>query len=278
LNVLLTGSNGFLAKEIKDFFSKLPSYNLILTNRKNLDVTDPFAVDKFFKDYQIDIVIHTAVCGGKRGRVDTIDDLFNNIKMFDNLSRHSDKFKMMINFGSGAEFDRQLAIYNASEDLIYKRLPNDYYGLSKNLITKKILDFDSNIINLRLFGCFGIHESSQRLIKNTINKFKNKTNAEIHGNLYIDYIYSVDVCRIIEFFINNHQTVSFRDLNLCYTPKQSIKDIVFLIKDLTNSSYDVILNKKTSINHYTGNNDNLQSLGIPLLGFNKGLEEVINKS
>lgn len=277
MNVLVTGSNGFLAREIKDFFSKIPFYNLILTNRKSLDVTDPFAVDQFFKDYHIDIVIHTAVCGGKRGRLDTIEDLYNNIRMFDNLSRHSDKFKIMINFGSGAEFDRKQPIYNALEDLIYTRLPNDYYGLSKNLITKKILDFNSNIINLRLFGCFGIHESSQRLIKNTITKFKNKTNAEIHGNFYIDYIYSEDVCRIIEFFINNHHTVRFKDLNLCYTHKQTIKDIVFLIKSLTSSPLDVILNKKTSINHYTGNNEILQSLNIPLLGFNKGLEEVINK-
>ena len=43
-------------------------------------------------------------------------------------------FKLMINFGSGAEFERKRPIDKATEQTIFQRHPSDYYGLAKNLI------------------------------------------------------------------------------------------------------------------------------------------------
>ena len=43
-------------------------------------------------------------------------------------------YKMMFNFGSGAEFDRTREIDKISEEQINYRNPSDYYGLAKNLI------------------------------------------------------------------------------------------------------------------------------------------------
>ena len=57
--------------------------------------------------------------------------------MFGNLFRNKDKFKLMINFGSGAEFDRTIEISNACTDDLKDRTPQDFYGMSKKIITNE---------------------------------------------------------------------------------------------------------------------------------------------
>ncbi len=62
---------------------------------------------------------------------------------------------MMIHFGSGAEFDRNNHINCFEEDRVFDSMPEDFYGLSKNMIARKIVKHKTNIYNFRLFGCFG---------------------------------------------------------------------------------------------------------------------------
>jgi len=279
LKVLITGGNGFLAKEFISYFKRDQIFKteLIITNRKTLDVRDPIKVKDFFDNNQVDIVIHTAVKGGKRKRKDTIIDLFDNMIMFDNLATHSHKFKIMFNFGSGAEFDRNRDIYYEKESSVYDRYPSDYYGLSKNLITRKIIQLNSNIINLRIFGCFGPHETNLRLIKNTINRFRNNQDAIIHQDRFMDYIYSEDVYRVIKHIIINYDNIDFKDINLCYEEKKSLKDIIYLIKSLTGSSRDVIINTQEHNLSYVGNPSALKQLGLPLVGLKQGLKNTLKK-
>lgn len=275
MKFLITGGNGFLARELV-YFLKRDGFEVIVTNRKTLDVSDPIKVAEFFNKYSIDYVIHSAVCGGKRAHKENINDLFLNIKMFQNLADHSDKFKLMFNFGSGAEFDRRLDIDAAPESLIWKRNPVDYYGLSKNLITRQILQLN-NVINLRLFGCFGPFEENQRLFKAIYKNIQEKNPLRVHQNKLMDYFYSEDVYRVIKFYVKTRQAALPKDLNLCYKDKKTLKDIVFLIKDLTRSSNDVILENKEKIFSYTGNSDNLLSLNINLCGLEEGTSRFLKR-
>ena len=272
MNILVTGCNGFLAKEVIDFFSNFPNYNLIKTNRQSLDLNDKAKVDSFFAENKVDFVIHTAVCGGKRGQKDTIEDFYSNIRMFDNLYKNSNKFKMMINFGSGAEFDKRTSIRDVPEDLVFDKLPHDYYGLAKNLISRRIRQ-SSNVVNLRIFGCFGVHELPTRLITNTINRLINGEKPVANGDVYFDFMYAPDVCRVVKFFIDNHEETQIKDLNLCYENKKTIKEIIFLIKNLTNIELDVILNENDK--HYTGSGLQLADLKIPLVGLEQGIAEIL---
>ena len=95
-----------------------------------MDVTNYDDV-KMFTENKIDIVVHTAVQGGKRGHYEKIDDLMNNIAMFQNLAKFRDQFKFMFNFGSGAEFDRRFNINQKIEIDIWNQNPVDMYGLAK---------------------------------------------------------------------------------------------------------------------------------------------------
>lgn len=278
MKYLVTGANGFLAKELKEYFTGLESkVELILTNRSTLDPTNFKQVENFFNNNQVDVVIHTAVKGGKRGRQDTEQDYNDNIAMFDNLSFFSDRFQIMFNFGSGAEFDRDQEIYRIEEKEIYQRCPKDFYGMSKNVITKKILDIDKNIFNIRLFGCFGSYEEEQRLIKATHNKVLNGQSPVIHQDKEMDFIYSKDVGRLISYITDNHNRVSIpKDINACYSQKYKISDIIQEYKHLTNGSFDVIIEEENGMG-YSGCSSRFDSLGIKTIGLQKGIKECLTK-
>jgi len=276
LRFLITGGSGFLATELTAFL-KNDDHILYITDRKTMDVSNPIQVDKFFSNSEVDIVLHTAGMGGNRFRSDVIGDLFDNLMMFNNLVKHRDKFKLMINFGSGAEFDRSNKILNADEEAIFNCYPKDYYGLSKNLITRKIIEMNANIINLRIFGCFGEREKETRLFKSTINNFKLKKAAIIHQNKLMDYFYVGDLYRVVSYCSKNYNSLPFKDLNLCYKEKKTLEETVFLIKRLTNSSSDVIIDNKGMGIPYTGNSSLLDFIDLPLLGLKNGLMEMLKK-
>lgn len=278
MNILITGCNGFLAKELIDYFSSSNlENNVILTDRRNLDPTNYNSVKKFFENNEIDIVIHTAVKGGKRHSMENINVLYDNLLMFHNLSSFAHKFKIMFNFGSGAEFNRKYNIKRALESEMLSKIPEDYYGLSKNLITRRIVELNSNIFNLRLFGCFGIHEENQRLFKACYNKIIKGVAPVIHQDRNMDFFYAQDVGRVIEYIIKNNDKDIPRDINLCYTVKYKISDIVTKIKSLTKDNLGVTIEKNGLANSYTGSSDRLNQLNIHLKGLEKGMEECLTK-
>ena len=276
MNVLITGGNGFLAKEMVRYFSNKKEYTLIVTDRNTQDPTNYENVKDFFNDIKVDIVIHTAVKGGKRGQYQTTEQFFQNIAMFDNLSKFSDKFEIMFNFGSGAEFDRRFDIKNAIESDIFKSNPIETYGLAKNLISKRIYELDNNIYNLRLFGCFGTFEEPQRLFKKCYDNFSKGINANITQDRYMDYFYAQDIGRVIEHIIANHDIWRMSpDFNLCYREKYKLSEYAEMIKKLTNNAEDVIIKSNEIAYSYTGDNFLLEDLGVKLVGLEKGMKECL---
>ncbi len=283
MNILITGANGFLAKELNDYFTKSEKeYKIILTTRKNMNVTNYDDVKRMFDNNDIDIVIHTAVQGGKRGHYENIDDFFNNIMMFQNLIKFNDKFKFMFNFGSGAEFDRRFNINQKIEIDIWNQSPVDLYGLAKNLITRKIYEMDSNVFNLRLFGCFGTHEEPQRLFRTCYDNFTKGISAIITQDKYMDYFYAQDVGRVIEDIIETYDQYDIpRDINLSYKEKYKLSEYAQMIKDLTKNTENVIIESDTIANAYTGDSFLIEDLQINLIGLHGGIEECLknwNKS
>ena len=274
MNILITGSKGFIGKELSRYFSK--EHNVVATDRTTFDPTKYESVKSFFDNNEIDVVIHAAVKGGKRGHQESIEDLYENLLMFENLSNFSNHYKAMFNFGSGAEFDRRMDIKLSRESQIESRLPSDYYGLAKNLITRKINQMDSNIYNLRLFGCFGEYEEPQRLLRAAYDKIVKGENPNIHNDKWMDYFYVQDIGRVIEYIVNNIEKDIPKDINLCYNEKYKLSDLVYKIKYLTESNCDVIIyNKQIGNLSYTGDSTELDSLNIALMGIDIGVEKCL---
>lgn len=282
MNILLTGGNGFLAKELYKYFSTGPKKIRVFSpGRNTLDVADPANVRLFFEQIDVDVVVHTAVKGGKRFHQDSIDDLFTNVAMYQNLLNFSHKFKIMFNFGSGAEFDRRYPIDVAVEEDIEERLPQDYYGMSKNLISRQILKKDDNIYNLRLYGCFGEFEEEQRLFRGCYDRLSTGQNAIIPQDKYMDYFYAQDVGKVISHIIAHRKENLPRDINLCYPTKYRLSEYAEQVKNLTDAPGGVIIEDNTIGKPYTGDSSKLDELNIDFIGIEGGTYECLkswNKS
>src|SRR3989344_4196500 len=97
--ILITGGNGNLASILK---KSLKNFTIFAPNRNDLDLTDQKCLDKFFENNKIDIIIHTAIKGGRRTVSDPTEIVYQNLLMFENIIRFSDKVNSIINLDSGA--------------------------------------------------------------------------------------------------------------------------------------------------------------------------------
>lgn len=266
--ILITGGNSFLAKEFRNFFT---DYNLIVTDRNTLDVTNKQQVDNFFINNKIDYVFHTAIKGGSRLREDTFQDFVDNLTMYNNLVNNCDKFELMFNFGSGAEFGRDRSIDFFEEEKIFEKIPNDFYGCSKNLISRDIIN-RKNIINIRLFGCFGILENDTRFIKSTILKCINNEDIIIK-NKDMDFFYIEDLVLLIKSYLSKITT--YRDINAVYKEKTDLFHITKHIRTLINSNSRIIISGKDK--NYTGSSKLIDTLNLEFLSLEKSIKDMINK-
>lgn len=267
--ILITGGNSFLSKEFKDYFGK--KYNLIVTDRNTLDVTNKNDVKNFFINNKINYVFHTAINGGKRLKEDTFDNFIDNLNMYYNLSSNLDKFDLMFNFASGAEFDRDTHIRNCKEEEIFTKIPKDFYGCSKNIISRDVAS-KSNIVNIRLFGCFGANEDETRFIKSCIEKSL-KNDDIIVQNKKMDFFSSEDLCVLIESFIQ--KGIEHKDTNAVYHNKMSLYSIANFIKKQTRSESSIAI--VGDAKEYTGSSEKLDSLNLNLNGLENSIKEVIKK-
>ena len=61
MNILLTGSGGFIGLHLKQYLGA--KYNLFTPRSKDLNLLDESAVDNFFHQNKIDFIIHSAAAG-----------------------------------------------------------------------------------------------------------------------------------------------------------------------------------------------------------------------
>ena len=167
--ILLTGGSGFIGRNIRESYLS-QKYDIVAPSHKEMDVADTKSVDDFFAHQSFDVVLHTAVKPGHRAAVDTQNLFYTNVRMFENLERHRDKFGKFINFGSGAVYDTSRDISDVSEEDIYENMGADDHGFTKYVVHKQI-DNLPNFYDLNIFGIFGKYEDySIRFISNAIAK------------------------------------------------------------------------------------------------------------
>ena len=215
MKILITGGNGNIAKMIKN---NLQGCNYEITNlsRSDLDVLHFDQIEKYLTEHDFDILVHTAILGGRRTKEENGDVTHKNLVMFENLLYFADKFKMIINFDSAAIYDRTTDILNRKESEL-KTIPTDYYGFSKYNIFKRSLYYE-NVYNFRIFNIFHLHEEPDRFIKSCFLAKKNGTNVTIFEDKYFDFVYEDDFVKMIRFYFDhvNNQINLQKTINICY--------------------------------------------------------------
>jgi nucleoside-diphosphate-sugar epimerase len=269
MKILVTGGNGNIAKMIKTNLSS-PTYEITNLSRNDLNVLNQFDIEKYLTENNFDILLHTAILGGRRTKEENGDVTHNNLLMLENLLTFSDKFKMIINFDSAAIYDRNTDILNRKETDMYT-IPTDYYGFSKYLIYQRSLQYN-NMYNFRIFNIFHANEEPDRFIKSCFNAKKNNTQVTIFEDKYFDFVYENDFIKIIQYYFDNAETPEklIKTINICYEKKYKLSEIAKLI--INDSSKIDIMNSTQSNKNYSGDNTSLKSLNIELSGLERSLQ------
>lgn len=274
MKILITGAKGFIGSELVKSFSK--KYEVTGISRDEVDLTDLSAVTNFFYDKHYDVVIHCATVGGRRFNIDTCETFFANIRMFENLMLVKHRFRYFINFSSGAEFDRSSMIVARNEGMYYT-IPKDYYGFSKYIISNRLKN-EKNVLNIRIFSCFGLNEKCG-FITTVIRNCLNDDIVDIHENKLFDFFYIEDLIFLVDFFIKNYKGIFIKELNAVYNDKRTLLDIYYYIRALCNNG-DMGGNKllvgNGVGNEYTGSSDLIDSLGFTFIGLEEGIKEIYN--
>ena len=267
-SILITGGNGNLAKMIKTQLSS--EFKITCITRNEFDILDTKAVSNYLSNSNnnFDVLIHTAISGGRRGKEETGEVVYQNLLMFENMMMFSHKFQLIINFDSGAIYDRSTDIYCKKEtDLL--SVPTDYYGFSKYLIYKRSLQH-KNVVNFRIFNIFHLNEEPNRFIKSCLLAKKNGTNITIFQDKFFDFMYEDDFIRIVRHYINNFSNNLPKTFNLSYTNKYKLSEIALMI--INNKDQIEIIDGSCS-NNYCGDGNMLDNLCIGLNGLESGLKK-----
>ena len=273
MNILLTGSGGFIGKNLKTYLQD--KYNLLTPRSYELNLIDKQAVKEYFESNEIDFVIHCASTGGARGIQDRDTTIEDNIAMVDNILKYKKAKTRVILFGSGAMYGKSRPLHKVKEEEIGNVIPSDLYGKSKMLIAEKVKNRD-DVVCLNIFACYGYGEKESRFPSYAINQVLKGEDIEINQNVIYDYLFVEDMVKIVEHYIT-YKPIS-NIINITHTKSVSLEEIAKIVNRFCGNKVNIKIKNPIMNNEYTGDNSLLLS-DIPDFEFTKiedGLKKLYN--
>ena len=140
LKILVTGSSGFLGRQIADTLRLKPGVEVLAPNRSDLDLSDLNSVRAFWQENRPDVLIHAAAFArGLGGNLAAREAAFirnEEVVRTALLGALEYGVQSVIFVGTVAEYAYPYASLPIREEDIHKALPHSgelYYGLAKRL-------------------------------------------------------------------------------------------------------------------------------------------------
>lgn len=262
LRVLITGAGGFVGKFIADNFKD--QYKIFTPSSKDLDLTDLAQVEQWFKDNEVDVVVHCALSGREVLSSTDPQYLSDGLLMFRNLWLQKEQYARFVNLGTAYEFDLTKDNSNVLEHSFVHHLPNTSYGYAKNVAARIIKD-TPGFFNLKLFGVFHETESSNRFFQ----KVKTQDQVVIENDRYLDYIYLPDILPMLSQMVDGRSQHS--DVNMVYPTKYLLSELAFKLCDELGMPRSKIKILASDGKNLTGDSLALSSYKFNLIGLDQGL-------
>jgi GDP-L-fucose synthase len=262
--VLIAGQEGMVGRSLHNLFKKENNKFIILKcKRKDLDFTDQFSVDKWFKKNRPNIVINAA---GKVGGImdnsrHQSDYIYINTMIGLNIINSSLKYNVgqLINLGSACIYPRNSSQPINEKSLLSSALEktNEGYALAKILSLKYCqhlkIKKKKNFISLMPANLYGEGDNfdlqSSHVLPALVKKFviakkKNLKKVEIWGSGRVkrEFLHVDDLSESILFLIN--KKISHDYINIGSGQHFSIKRIANLLKKITKFKGKIFYNKK----------------------------------
>ena len=266
MKILITGCHGFLASNL---VNQLQEHELTLISRDDFDLRNTAETNYFFKDKYFDVVLHTAIVGGNRLVEDSKDCVYDNTIMALNLLKNQKSWKRLIHFGSGAELDRARDIEGNTNNF-FNRLPEDPYGLSKNVICRMLYGY-SNIYNLRIFNVFAKNEADRRMIKSNIRNYISGQPIVIHQDKFMDFLYIDDFVKIVKLYLEGENLP--KEIDCVYESKVKLSDIANIINNLSDKKVPIQINSSDMGKSYCGHYESLCTT-LDFIGLEQSIRDV----
>lgn len=263
MKIAVLGANGFLGKHIVKWFSH--EHTVTPITRQTIDLLNPISVKNELQQNRYDVIINSAASYTENH---DLTDARNNLGMFMNFYNNSDLFGKFINLGSGAEFDREQNIEQATEELIFERSPNDSYGFGHNVKSRLCYE-RHNFYTIRIFNCFGPGEKHSRIFPRFLSC---EDTLEITNDRFFDYFSVRDLCYLIQDCIVRDWNL--KDVNAVYAEKLRISDALRLFCRVNNMPERFSISSISS-NNYTGDSKKISSLNLPLTGIVQGFKDYL---
>ena len=251
--ILLTGSKGFIGKNLKEYLQQR-DYELLTPMHEELDLTDTAAVTEYVRaQNKIDVVIHSANINMQAAS--GYDILNTSLRMFYNLEKNKESFGRMYYLSSAAEYDRKKMDAMVREESFGIYIPTDSYGFTKYIMHKEA-EKDNNIYGLSLFGVYGKYEEWQRrFISNNIVRSLKGLPMTLRQNAMFDYLYVDDLCRIVEWFIEHEP--QHKHYNVCTGQTVALLDLAHMINEVSGLDREIRVAKDGWQAEYSGDNSRL---------------------
>ena len=257
MKILITGAEGFVGKNLVHYLKK--QYDVRAPSIKALDLRDSERVKKYLYSNKFDVIIHSAtVLQKNKSYNNTVCE--ENLKMFFNLFEFKKKNTLLINLGSGSEFNRDNWIPKMKNSYLGKHIPSDGHSLSK-YITAKFISQSNNktLYHLRIFGIYGKYEDYlYKFISNTIVKMLLNQKIIINRDVKYHYLYVQDFCKIVEKIFLTKPPI--RIFNVVPPKAITLTEITKLISKILNKPYPINILKDGYGKEYTGSNTEVNKI------------------
>lgn len=255
--ILIVGASGFIGRNLKESLDEEKDlYEIYAPTSNEFDISDERAVNEQLEKQYYDVIIHTAVYNPRIGyNKDSSKELDKNLRMFFNFERYQNFYGKMLYFGSGAEFDKRGEIRVINEDDAGNGIPATDYGLYKYIVNR-FIQHSKNIYNLRIFGLFGKYENWKRtFISGACCKALKGLPITIRQNVYFDYLYINDFCKIVKWFIDHD--VKYREYNVTSGIKIDLLTLSDVIRKVSDKELPVYVCEEGLANEYSASNQRL---------------------
>ncbi|MFH1581697.1 MAG: NAD(P)-dependent oxidoreductase [Pseudomonadota bacterium] len=232
MNILITGSNGFLGKRIANELSKEHTIHCLDLGPKNEDANlqsyagdltskqDTARLISELQNSRIDCVIHLAskLCSLENSSEwGLLDD---NLSMTKNMVEIALRLKpqVFINASSVAVYPNRDGEHSENSAVDMCSNSDCLYGLSKfnaEVLFNYFLKDKMKVINLRIAQVFGPGMRKDRIIPTLIKELKEKNKAAVYGSgeRIVNHIHADDVAAAIQAIIENPKAGTFNLVN-----------------------------------------------------------------
>lgn len=195
MNILLTGSSGFIGKNILNYFTKeihYENYFNIHCLSRGQSLTD-------FSSVQFDSIIHSAA------------EIYQDNLMFDSnikltydlleFAKNQKHLKSFINLGSSSEYGHKKNKMSENDLLQPRNIYESTKGAATLLCQGFAKKYNIPAITIRLFSVYGSHEPNHRLIPTIYQKFLKQECVEVSEGSH-DFVYIDDIINLIIKLLN----------------------------------------------------------------------------